>query len=48
MEEFIEQVERVLRSREQTTEERCDYILSLLRGPALEEAVHEGSVGGAW
>lgn len=37
VEEFIEEVERVLRSREQTTEEQCDYILSLLRGPALEE-----------
>lgn len=37
IEEFIEEVERVLRSREQTTEGQCDYILSLLRGPALEE-----------
>lgn len=37
VEEFIEEVQRVLRSREQTTEEQCDYILSLLRGPALEE-----------
>lgn len=37
VEEFIEEVERVLRSREQTSEEQCDYILSLLRGPALEE-----------
>lgn len=37
VEEFIEEVERVLRSREQTTEGQCDYILSLLRGPALEE-----------
>lgn len=37
VEEFIEEVERVLRSREQTTDEQCDHILSLLRGPALEE-----------
>ncbi|KAG7460544.1 hypothetical protein JOB18_018344 [Solea senegalensis] len=37
VEEFIEEVERVLRSREHTTEGQCDYILSLLRGPALEE-----------
>lgn len=38
VEEFIDEVERVLRSREQSPEERSDYILSLLRGPALEEA----------
>lgn len=37
VEEFIEEVERVIRTREQTTEEQCDFILSLLRGPALEE-----------
>lgn len=37
MEEFIDEVERVLRSREQSPEEQCDYILSLLRGPALDE-----------
>lgn len=37
VEEFIEEAERVLRSREQTTDEQCDYILSLLYGPALEE-----------
>lgn len=37
VEEFIEEVERVIRTREQTTEEKCDFILSLLRGPALEE-----------
>ncbi|XP_051265460.1 uncharacterized protein LOC127368567 [Dicentrarchus labrax] len=37
VEEFIDEVERVLRSRELTTDEKCDYILSLLRGPALEE-----------
>lgn len=37
VEEFVEEVERALRSREQTTEGQCDYILSLLRGPALEE-----------
>lgn len=37
VEEFIEEVERVLRSREQSPEEQCDYILSLLRGPALDE-----------
>lgn len=37
VEEFIEEVERVTRSREQSTEEQCDFILSLLRGPALEE-----------
>lgn len=37
VDEFIEEVERVLRSREQSTEEQCDYILTLLRGPALEE-----------
>lgn len=37
VEEFIEEAERVLRSRGQTPEEQCDYILSLLRGPALEE-----------
>lgn len=36
-EEFIEEAERALRSREQTTDEQCDYILSLLCGPALEE-----------
>lgn len=37
VEEFIEEVERVLRSGERTPSERCDYIVSLLRGPALEE-----------
>lgn len=37
VEEFIEEVERVLRTREQSREEHCDFILSLLRGPALEE-----------
>ena len=37
VEEFIEEVERVLRSREQTPAEQCDFIVSLLRGPALEE-----------
>lgn len=37
VEEFIGEVERVIRSREQTTDEQCDFILSLLRGPALEE-----------
>lgn len=33
VEEFIDEAERVLRSREQTTDEQCDYILSLLCGP---------------
>lgn len=37
MGEFIEEVEKVLRSREQSTEEQCDYILTLFCGPALEE-----------
>lgn len=37
VEEFIEEVERVLRSREQIADEQCDHILSLLRGPAIEE-----------
>ena len=37
VEEFIDEVERVLRSRELKTDEKCDYILSLLRGPAVEE-----------
>lgn len=37
VEEFIEEVERVLRTREQTLEERFDFVISLLRGPALEE-----------
>ena len=37
VEEFIQEDERVLRSREQTPAEKCDYIVSLLRGHALEE-----------
>lgn len=37
VEEFIEEVERVLRARDQTQEEQLDFIISLLRGPALEE-----------
>lgn len=37
MEEFIEEVQRALWLREQTTEEQCDFILLLLHGPALEE-----------
>lgn len=37
LEKFIEETERALRSREQTPEEQCDSILSLLRGPALDE-----------
>ncbi len=37
VEEFIEEVERVLRARDQTREEQLDFIISLLRGPALEE-----------
>lgn len=37
MDEFIEEVERVIRARNQSTEDRIDFILSLLRGPALEE-----------
>ncbi len=30
-------MERVLRARDQTREEQLDFIISLLRGPALEE-----------
>lgn len=37
VEEFIEEVDRVLRTREQTLEEKFDFVISLLRGPALEE-----------
>ncbi|KAI5626698.1 hypothetical protein C0J50_13742 [Silurus asotus] len=37
VEEFVEEVERVLRARNQTQEEQMDFIISLLRGPALEE-----------
>lgn len=37
VEEFIDEVERVLRSREQSLEEQSDYTLSLLQGPALDE-----------
>lgn len=37
VEEFVEEVERALRTREQTLEERFDFVISLLRGPALEE-----------
>lgn len=35
--EFIEEVERVLRTREQTLDEKFDFVVSILRGPALEE-----------
>lgn len=35
--EFIEEVKSVLRTRGQSREGHCDYILSLLCGPALEE-----------
>lgn len=37
VEEFIEEVERVLWARDQTREEQLDFIISLLRGPALQE-----------
>lgn len=37
VEEFIDEVERVLRTREQTVYEKFDFVISLLRGPALEE-----------
>lgn len=37
VEEFIEEVERVLRTREQNLDEKFDFVISLLRGPALEE-----------
>lgn len=37
VEEFIEEVKRVLRAREQSREDQLDFILSLLRGPALDE-----------
>lgn len=37
VDEFIEEVERVIRARGQSPEEKIDFILSLLRGSALEE-----------
>lgn len=37
VDEFIEEVERVLLVRNQTTEVQLDFVLSLLRGAALEE-----------
>ncbi|XP_049333758.1 uncharacterized protein LOC125801299 [Astyanax mexicanus] len=37
VEEFIEEVERVLRAREQSQEEQVDFLISLLKGSALEE-----------
>lgn len=37
VDEFIEEVERVLRAREQSPAEQLDYVFSLLRGPALDE-----------
>lgn len=37
VDEFIEEVERVLLVRNQTTEDQLDFVLSLLRGAALEE-----------
>ncbi|XP_028290920.1 uncharacterized protein LOC114454569 [Gouania willdenowi] len=37
VDEFIEEVERVIRARGQSSEDGVDFILSLLRGSALEE-----------
>lgn len=37
VDEFIEEVERVIWARDQSTDEKVDFILSLLRGSALEE-----------
>ncbi|XP_065132536.1 uncharacterized protein [Paramisgurnus dabryanus] len=37
VDEFIEEVERVLLVRNQSTEDQLDFVLSLLRGAALEE-----------
>lgn len=37
VDEFIEEVERVLAARNQSPPEQFDFVMSLLRGPALEE-----------
>ncbi|KAL1249465.1 hypothetical protein QQF64_020470 [Cirrhinus molitorella] len=46
VEEFIEEVERVLRARDQTREEQLDFIISLLRGPRWKSSVTKQSPGG--
>lgn len=37
VDEFIEEVERVMHARSQTMEDQLDFVLSLLKGAALEE-----------
>lgn len=37
VDDFIEEVERVLRTRNQSPDDQLDFVMSLLRGPALEE-----------
>ncbi|KAG1936344.1 interleukin-1 receptor accessory protein-like 1-A [Pimephales promelas] len=38
VDEFIDEVERALRARNMTPNDECDFVMSLLRGAALEEA----------
>ncbi len=37
VDEFVEEVERALRARNLTPDDECDFVMSLLRGAALEE-----------
>ncbi|KAL0161724.1 hypothetical protein M9458_045449, partial [Cirrhinus mrigala] len=37
VDEFVEEVERALRARNLTPDDECDFVMSLLRGSALEE-----------
>ena len=37
VDEFIEEVERVIRARDQTPADQVDFVLSLLKSPAIEE-----------
>ncbi|XP_039518552.1 uncharacterized protein LOC120473022 [Pimephales promelas] len=37
VDEFIDEVERALRARNMTPNDECDFVMSLLRGAALEE-----------
>lgn len=44
MDRFIEEMERVMRARGLRSEEQVDFILSRLKGSALEEVkLHGGS-----
>lgn len=43
VDDFIEEVERVLRSRHQSDQDQYDFVISLLRGTALEEVRLRGT-----